>query len=63
MSLETRLPRRLPDAVQDKPQVDRTEHGNLERAHAHLHPRAGRARDPSRPAGWASYLHRGSRWS
>ncbi len=62
MSLETRPPRRQPDAVQDKPQVDRTEHANLERAHAHLLPRAGSGSAASLPAGWAAYLQRGARW-
>ncbi len=38
MSLEIHTPRRPPQPDRDKPEVDRTEHANLERARARLHP-------------------------
>lgn len=52
MSLEIRLPStpsKRPDS--DKPAVDRTEHANLERAHAQLHPQARQV--PTGEVDWA----------
>lgn len=62
MSLETRPPRRLPDSAQDKPRIDRTEHGNLERAYARRHPCAPAGQDPARQSGWTPYLQQGRGW-
>ncbi len=40
MSLERPCTNRFADEPQDKPQVDRGEHGNLQRPGAQFHPRA-----------------------
>lgn len=61
MSLDTRPPRRPPEAVRDKPQVDRTEHGNLERAHARRHPHAAQA--PACNGGWSRHGAGPAAWS
>lgn len=55
MALENiKTPRRPIDVPSDKPQVDRTEHANLDRPGAVLHPRAAGLR--SAPAtGWSRY--------
>lgn len=58
MSLETlKTPSRPIDIPSDKPQVDRGEHGNLDRPGAVLHPRAGAGWNARpAPAGWARHL-------
>ncbi len=54
MSLDIQFPNRRPaDLPRDKPQVDRAEHGNLDRPGATLHPRAAAARTSG---DWSRYL-------
>jgi len=62
MSLETRNPRRIADVTRDKPQVDRAEHANYERAVAQRHPAARASHLPTPDKGWARHLDAGSGW-
>lgn len=62
MSLETRNPRRIADVTRDKPQVDRAEHANYERAVAQRHPAARASHHPSREWGWGRHVGAGSGW-